>query len=208
MNKLFKSIIFLFWAAILFTFFKYQLYNDGIHKITVFLNIYSQYSVFLFLVIATLRIFTLIPCTVFIIIGGILFSPLEAFILTTIANLLSEIILFFFTKFTVGMNYQNKIINKYPRIYNLIKKNNVQILALGISSPVVPSDIICFFSVLTGISFKKYILTIFLADTPIILLYTFLGISMKYSIYIFGVTLFGVIIVSYFNFKKWKKQIR
>ena len=207
MNKLFRSIIFLFWASILFTFFKYQLYNDGIHKITVFLNNYSQYSLLLFLIIATLRIFTFIPCTFFIIIGGMLFSPLEAFILTTIANLLSEIILFFFTKVTIGMNYQNKIIYKYPRIYNLIQKNNVQILALGISSPIVPSDIICFFSVLTGISFKKYVLTIFIADTPIILLYTFLGISMRYSIYVFVVTLIGVILVGYFNFKKWKKQI-
>jgi uncharacterized membrane protein YdjX (TVP38/TMEM64 family) len=157
--------------------------------------------------IATLRIFTLVPCTVFIIIAGMLFSPLEAFILTTISNLLSEILLFFFTKLTFGMSYQNKIINKYPKIYNVIEKNNVQILALGVSSPVVPSDVVCFFSVLTGISFNKYVLTVFLADTPVILLYAFLGISIKYSIYVFLVTLAAIALFSYFNFKKWNNQV-
>jgi len=207
MNRLFKSIIFLFWLSIIFIFFKYQLYNDGVHKITKFLNTYPQYSALLFLMIASFRIFTFVPCTVFIIIAGMLFSPLETVILTTISNLLSETLLFFFTKLTFGMNYQNKIIDKYSKIYNVIKKNNVQILALGVSSPVVPSDVVCFFSVLTGISFKKYTLTIFLADTPIILLYTFLGISTKYSIYVFIVTLIVIVIISYFNFKKWNNQI-
>ena len=207
MNKLFKSIIFLFWALILFIFFKYQLYNDGVHKITFFLNTYPKYSALLFLIIGTLRIFTLVPCTVFIIIAGILFSPLEAFLLTTISNLLSEVLLFFFTKFTFGMAYQNKIIDKYPKIYNVIEKNNVQILALGVSSPVVPSDVVCFFSVLTGIIFNKYVLTVFLADTPVILLYTFLGISIKYSIYVFIATLVAIIIFSYFNYNKWNNHI-
>ncbi|MBZ9626302.1 VTT domain-containing protein [Clostridium sp. FP2] len=207
MTKLFKSIIFLFWISIVFIFLKYQLYNDGVFKTTNFLNAYPKYSALLFLIIASLRIFTLVPCTVFIVIAAMLFSPLEAFILTTIANLLSESLLFLFTKLTFGMNYQNKIIDKYPKIYNMIKKNNVQILALGVSSPLVPSDAVCFFSVLSGISFNKYFLTVFIADTPVILLYTFLGISTDYSIYVFLATLVVIILVSYFNFKKWNNQI-
>ncbi|MCB2300067.1 VTT domain-containing protein [Clostridium tagluense] len=207
MTKLFKIIIFLFWISIVFIFLKYQLYNDGVFKTTNFLNAYPKYSALLFLIIASLRIFTLVPCTVFIVIAAMLFSPLEAFILTTIANLLSESLLFLFTKLTFGMNYQNKIIDKYPKIYNMIKKNNVQILALGVSSPLVPSDAVCFFSVLSGISFNKYFLTVFIADTPVILLYTFLGISTDYSIYVFLATLVVIILVSYFNFKKWNNQI-
>lgn len=101
------------------------------------------------------------------------------------------------------MSYQNKIIEKYPKLYNMIKKNNVQILALGVSSPVVPSDVVCFFSVLTEITLIKYILTIFIADTPVILLYTFLGISMKYSVYVFVVMLIIMILVNFINFKRW-----
>ncbi|ERI91859.1 SNARE-like domain protein [Clostridiales bacterium oral taxon 876 str. F0540] len=142
MNKLFKGIVLFFWLAILFVFFKYQLYSNGIDKITGFLQAYPRYSTLLFLMIASFRIFTLVPCTVFIIIAGILFNPVEAFILVTIANLLSEVLLFFFVKATIGMGYQEKIINKYPKVYNLIQRNNVKILALGVSSPVVPSDIV------------------------------------------------------------------
>lgn len=207
MNKLFKGIVLLFWMAILFVFFKYQLYSNGIDKIIGFLQAYPRYSTLLFLTIASFRIFTLVPCTVFIIIAGMLFNPVEAFILVTIANLLSEVLLFFFVKATIGMGYQEKIINKYPKVYNLIQRNNVKILALGVSSPVVPSDIVCFFSVLTGISFNKYALTIFIADTPIILLYTFLGISMKYSLYVFIITLIIIVSISYMNYKKWNSQI-
>lgn len=207
MDKLFKGIVFLFWIAILLIFFKFQLYEDGTNKIIKFLNTYEEYSELLFLIIASLRIFTLVPCTVFIIIGGVLFNPLEAFVLIAIANLISEILLYFFAKLTLGKSYQNKIIQKYPKIYNMVKKNNVQILALGISSPVVPSDIVCFFSVLTEISLLKYVLTILIADTPVILLYTFLGISLKYSLYVFLVMLIILIVVNFINFKKWNSQI-
>lgn len=207
MDKLFKCIVLIFWAAILLIFFKYELYNNGTDKIIKFLNTYEEYSVLLFLIIASLRIFTLIPCTVFIIIGGVLFSPLEAFILTAIANLISEILLFFFVKLTFGMSYQKRIIQKYPKIYNMIKENSVKILALGVSSPVVPTDVVCFFSVLTEITLIKYILTIFIADTPIILLYTFLGVSIKYSIYVFIVMLIVLILANLINFKKWNSQI-
>lgn len=207
MNKLFKSIAFLFWIIILFIFFKYQLYIDGTSKITGFLQAYPKYSALLFLIIASFRIFTFVPCTVFIIVSGILFDPVKAFILVTIANLLSEILLFLFVKATIGMGYQEKIINKYPKIYSLIQNNSVKILALGVSSPVVPSDIVCFFSALTGMSFSKYALTIFIADTPVILLYTFLGISTKYSVYVFIATLIIVILVSYINYRRWNSKI-
>lgn len=207
MNKLFKGIVFLFWIAILAVFFKYQLYIDGVGKITSFLQTYSKYNTLLFLIIASFRIFTLVPCTVFIISAGILFNPVKAFILVTIANLLSEVFLFLFVKSTIGMKYQEDIINKYPKIYSLIQDNNVKILALGVSCPVVPSDVICFFSVLTGMPFSKYILTIFIADTPVILLYTFLGMSMKCSIYVFITTLIIIISVSYVNYRRWNSKV-
>lgn len=207
MSNLFKGIFIIFWLSILFVFFKYQLYSDGVHKIASFLNTFPRYSALLFLIIATFRIFTFVPCTVFIIIAGMLFNPLETVILTTISNLLSETILFGLTSLTLNMNYQKKIIDKYPSIYNLVKKNNVKILALGVSTPVVPTDVVCFFSVLTGIKFQKYILTIFLSDTPIILLYTFLGISAQYSIYVFIITFVIIALMSYFNYRKWNNQV-
>ncbi|AVK51220.1 hypothetical protein AXY43_26170 [Clostridium sp. MF28] len=207
MNKLFKCLAFLFWIAILFVFIKYQLYINGVAKITGFLESYPKYSTLLFLIIASFRIFTFIPCTVFIVSAGILFDPLKAFVLVAIANLLSEILLFLFVKATIGMGYQEKIINKYPKIYSLIQNNNVKILALGVSSPVVPSDIVCFFSTLTGMSFTKYVLTIFVADTPVILLYTFLGISMKYSLYVFIATFIVVILMSYINYRRWNRSV-
>lgn len=207
LNKLLKGMAFLFWIVILFVFFKYELYIDGAVKITGFLQMYPKYSVLLFLIIASFRIFTFIPCTVFIIIAGILFDPVKAFALVTIANLLSEIFLFLFVKATIGMGYQEKIINKYPKIYSLIQDNNVKILALGVSSPVVPSDVVCFFSTLTGMPFSKYALTIFIADTPVILLYTFLGISMKYSLYVFITTLIVIILGSYINYKRWNSKV-
>ncbi|OPJ63977.1 TVP38/TMEM64 family protein [Clostridium oryzae] len=207
MNKLFKIIILIFWASILFIFFKCQLYDHGIRKIICFLRSYPQYSALLFLVIASLRSFTLIPSTFFVIIAGMLFNPIEAFILAATANILSEVLVFFVAKFSFSPSYQNKMINKYPKIYKMVQNNTMQILALGVSSPIIPSDIVCLFCAFTGMSFTKYISTIFLADTPVIFLYTFLGISIKYSIYIFIVTLVAIIIFSYFNMKKLDSQM-
>lgn len=206
MNKIFKSIIFLFWLMILFIFFKYKLYHDGANKIISFLRAYPEYSKILFLTISSLRILTFLPSTLFIFVASILFTPTEAILLATIANLLSELLVFFFAKLTVGMKYQEKLISKYPKIYKVMEKNNIQILALGVSSPIVPSDVVCFFSVLTGITLKKYLITIFLADTPIIFLYTFLGISMNHSLYVFIVAIIVVILISYFNYRKWNNK--
>jgi uncharacterized membrane protein YdjX (TVP38/TMEM64 family) len=56
-------------------------------------------------------------------------------------------------------------------------------------------------------SFTKYILTIFVADTPVILLYTFLGISMKYSLYVFIATFIVVILMSYINYRRWNRSV-
>lgn len=207
MNKLFKGLVFLFWVAILTVFIKYKLYINGVGKITGFIQTYPEYSAVLFTLIASLRVLTLVPCTIFIISAGILFNPVKAFILVTIANLLSEIFLFLFVKATIGSGYQEELINKYPKIYSIIQNNNVKIMALGVASPVIPSDLVCFFSVLTGMPFRKYVLTIFIADTPIIILYTFLGISMKYSLYVFIVMLIIIISVSYINYGRWNSKV-
>lgn len=207
MNKLLKGFAFLFWIAILAVFFRYQLYIDGAGKITRFLKAYPNYSTLLFLMIASFRVFTLIPCTVFIISAGMMFHPVKAFILVTIANLLSEILLFLFVKATIGMGYQEKVIKKYPKLYSLIQNNNVKILALGVSSPVLPSDVVCFFSTLTGMPFRKYALTVLIANIPLILLYTFLGISMNYSLSVFIATLVIIILISILNYKRWNGKV-
>jgi uncharacterized membrane protein YdjX (TVP38/TMEM64 family) len=55
--------------------------------------------------------------------------------------------------------------------------------------------------------FSKYALTIFIADTPVILLYTFLGISMKHSLSVFSTTLIIIISMSYINYRKWNSKV-
>lgn len=69
------------------------------------------------------------------------------------------------------MSDQNKIIEKNPKLYNMIKKNNIRILILGVSSLVVLSDIVFFFSVLTEMTLVKYVLTMFIEYRGLFILY-------------------------------------
>jgi uncharacterized membrane protein YdjX (TVP38/TMEM64 family) len=60
-------------------------------------------------------------------------------------------------------------------------------LALGIICPIAPTDAICYLSAAAGLNYKTYIFTIILANIPLMLIYSFVGISVSDSL--FGTTL-------------------
>lgn len=206
MKKISKFLIIVIWGALIYILFRLNLLTGNIDNLNQFFNGCDSFKVLIFIGLSTFRIVALIPSAVFMILGGILFDPLKGILLTLISVILSETIVYLTSRILIGSNIQNYITNKYPKLYQLLLKNNTRILAIGILCPVAPSDVACFLASSTGISYRKFILTVVISNMPMMILYGFLGNSFLSSgsntIMLLGI----IIIISIYSLYLWSKE--
>lgn len=182
MKKLGKVLIIVVWAAIIYAFFKLNLLNGDMSKLSDFFKNHGDCKTLLFIALSTFRVLALIPSAVFMILGGIMFTPVQGFFLTLISVILSETIIFILSKVMLAAKVQEYLVDKYPKVYRLLLRNNTRILALGILCPLAPSDVACFLASSTGIKYGKFIVTVVIANIPMAILYSFLGDSVTSSL--------------------------
>lgn len=206
MKKISKFLIIVIWGALIYILFRLNLLTGNIDNLNQFFNGCDSFKVLIFIGLSTFRIVALISSAVFMILGGILFDPLKGILLTLISVILSETIVYLTSRILIGSNIQNYITNKYPKLYQLLLKNNTRILAIGILCPVAPSDVACFLASSTGISYRKFILTVVISNMPMMILYGFLGNSFLSSgsntIMLLGI----IIIISIYSLYLWSKE--
>lgn len=144
------------------------------------INLFSsnfKYKELIFIILASLRIILFIPGSVFFIIAEIVFNPVEAFIINLTSIILSETILYFTSKILTESKIHKFINRKYPKLHQIIMRNNIKILVLGILCPIAPSDAACFLASSTGLSYKKFIIIVTLSNAPMLALYSLIGYS-------------------------------
>lgn len=206
MKKISKFLIIAVWATLIYVLFKLDLINGNMNNLNKFFSSCNKYKVVLFIIFSTLRVVALMPSVMFMILGGMMFNPIEAFALTLVSILLSESIVYAVSKVLVSSGIQNYLVKKYPKTYSLLLKNNTRILAIGILCPIAPSDAACFLASSTGLNYRKYILTVVLANMPLMILYSFLGNSFIYSDN--NITIIGVFIllIGSYSIYLWNKE--
>lgn len=208
MKKYMKFLMIVIWAALLYIFFRLNLLNSNLGSLNKFFSISNNYKELIFIALSSLRIVALIPSIVFIIIGGLMFNPIDGFALNLISIILSETIVYMTSNILVESRIHNYIVNKYPKLYEVLLKNNTKILSIGILCPIAPSDAICFLASSTGLSYRKFIFIVITANTPMILLYSFMGYSAMSSI--IDTVIISVIIamISGYSIFLWNKAQR
>ena len=137
-------------------------------------NLYSGLAVYL--VICTLRGFTLIPSTPFVLAGILVFPPLPLFLVNQVAVYSSSAVLYFMTK---SMRFDNFFFTHYPeqveRLINLLRKRELPVISLWGFAPFIPTDmIVCICSVLR-ISVWKTLMGVSLGEGIICAIYIFGG---------------------------------
>lgn len=208
MKKTSKFLVVAIWAALAYVLFRLNLLNGDMDNLNQFFNNYGSNKVLIFIVLASLRIVALIPSAVFMILGGILFNPLAGVVLTLISVIISETIVYVTSKILLGSQIQDNLVKKYPKLYELLLKNNKKVLAIGILCPIAPSDIACFLASSTGLNYRKFILIAIISNIPMMILYSFLGNNILSST---GNTIIvGVIIavISIYSVYLWNKAQR
>ncbi|MBL4936730.1 TVP38/TMEM64 family protein [Clostridium sp. YIM B02515] len=208
MKKISKFLVIVVWAGLIYILYRMNLLTGNIDNLNQFFISRGNYKALVFIALSSLRIAALIPSAVFMILGGMMFRPIQGFALTLVSVVLSETIVYLSSKVLVSSGIKNYLINKNPKLYELLLMNNTKILAIGILCPIAPSDAVCFLVSSAKLSYKKFILTIIAANMPMIILYSFLGDSVMSStnntIIIAGI----IAVISIYSIYLWNKEQR
>ncbi|MGL4521389.1 MAG: TVP38/TMEM64 family protein, partial [Bacilli bacterium] len=158
-----------------------------------------------FVCFSTLRIFFCIPSVVFMIVGSFFFSPFTAIVLTLIGTVNSALIVYAFGRSMWAKKMKNNLSNKYPNLFKRGMMHNKSVLAIGILCPIAPSDVLCLSSSVLGLNLKTYVTIVSIANLPMIVLYSFLGVAAQSSMQTFVVILLLILAISLWVVMKWKK---
>lgn len=194
--KIFGMII--AWTIVFVVVYNTGLITTDINKISTILQGNSLEIKFLFLFLSTFRVVFFIPQTVFILLGSVLFGPYVGCVLSVIALVLSQSIMYLLGKYfdisSLGENY-----------IEILKEYGYKILALGIVCPIIPSDLITATAGYMRLGYKKCLSIIVLVDSPMIFLYGFLGSGIEDAIIFKVLTLIIISFISYYSFLIWNK---
>lgn len=208
MRRISRFLIIAVWATLIYILFRFNLLTGNMDNINQFLNSCGSYKELIFIVLASLRVAAVIPSAVFMILGGMIFNPVEGTALTFISVVLSETIVFVISKILVSSKIQDYLVKRNPKLYELLLKNNTKILTLGILCPIAPSDVACFLAGSTGLSYRKFMLTVVISNMPMMILYSFLGNSVLSSASNTVIIAVIIVIISIYSIYLWNKEQR
>ncbi|WP_305153761.1 TVP38/TMEM64 family protein [uncultured Clostridium sp.] len=170
----------------------------------------KKFSELIFISLWSLRLILFIPGVTLMILGGLIFDPSKAFLLSMIGIVLSDILVFLLAKSKLLSGFRNKLENKYKDIIDLIEKYNYKILGIGVLCPVAHTDAIVFLSSYVGMKFSRFLVVFIIANIPALFLYSNLGESFQDSnmntiFIIITLIISGILSIKLWNNLKRKK---
>ena len=173
-----KKYIYIIWiffilGALYLNFFQPVFFQNQL-KSAFGLSAFFGYA--LFLILGSLRGFTLIPLTYIIILGVLFFNPVPLFILTIAGMLISSISIYYFSEF---MHLDSFFEKKYPKQITQLKtafsKNELPIIIIWSAAPFLPTDLICYLAGSLRIDLRKFVFGILIGEGFTSGLYIFFG---------------------------------
>lgn len=179
-----------------------DLFTDST-RLAEFISGNRDYAPVLFVALWIFRLVLFIPGVTLMILGGVFFEPFPSILLSIVGMVLSETVVYLFaTVFSYG-KLTNRIERKYPELKKMLEKYNYRFLALGILNPVAPTDVICYLSASIGVSYWLYIATVIVANIPLMILYSYFGISVGHSVVGIVLTVLSFVLITAISMKIW-----
>ncbi|WP_313798866.1 VTT domain-containing protein [Cytobacillus sp.] len=191
------------WVLVISILVYFDTLPGDIDTIKHFFSEKEQYASLLFIGAWVVRLLFLIPGTPLMVFGGVSFGPIQGSILSTVGLVLSGTLIYFFSRSMVGKEVNNYMINRHKELNQLLKRDNFKLLALGMIYPIIPSDVLCFLSASTGIKYSTYIFTIVISNTPLRLLYSYIGLSFTESSVGLSLTFVSIALIFIVSIKIW-----
>jgi len=193
------------WIVIAVMLYKGGLLTTDINKINQVMGTNPIKMRGIFVLLSSFRVIFFIPQSIFVFIGSILFGAYEGFILSFISLIIGQTIIYISGRYLQKWFIAEKYLEKNKNIITHIKMYGYKFLALGIVCPVLPSDAITLTAAFMKLDYKKCILTIMLAGSPLMFLYGFIGKSFERSTGFAVIVVISIILISHYTFKIWKK---
>ncbi|WP_445683199.1 TVP38/TMEM64 family protein [Solibacillus sp. FSL K6-1523] len=205
-----KWIIIAIWILAVCILKYFNLLSLDMYTLKALISEYKNYAYIVFIGLWIVRLIFLIPGTILMILGGICFSPVEAFLLSTVGIALSTTLIYIVSRYFASHKMRTYLVDRHPELDSLLETYNYKFLALGIIFPIAPADVICFLSASARIKYVTYLLTILIAGAPLRILYSVIGTSLGESKVGLAFLIVSFAIVFIASFKIWnnikKKQ--
>lgn len=205
--KLNKKYLFaiglLLWFLLIYFLNEKNIISIDLSTIENFLRINSKYAMLIFIGLWLARLLVFVPGVTLMILGGVLFGPQNGFLLSLLGIMISESLVYGIGKLLAESRIKFRLNKKYPEIVPMIERYNYKFLGLGILCPIASTDVICFLSASTGINYLKFMLTVILANIPVILVYSYIGTGYQSSIYSVILLVSSISIITFYSVRMW-----
>lgn len=180
--RVLRGVCIVVWLGVIATCLVAYIIDPGAfssENIAVFLSRFHGEIWLVYILISTLRGFTLLPSTPLVIAGTILFpsQPFTVLIVSVTGILLSSTMIYFFAD-RLGFRrfFEKHGTGRLDKIRaRLEHRTGVAFVALWSFFPLVPTDLVCYVAGIVRMRYVKFIAAIFAGELVLCSLYIFLG---------------------------------
>lgn len=145
-TKLKKKItIVSIWILFIYILKQNHLFSLDMDTLKQFISGNTKYAMLLFVALWVVRLLIFIPGVTLMILGGICFDPIVGFLLSMVGMILSETVVYIFSRIFSNEKIIQYLERKHPELKTSLESYNYKLLALGIICPIAPTDAICFY---------------------------------------------------------------
>ena len=176
MNKA-KLVFLFFWVALLL-FCIYSYFFNSLWFQSLFVNLFSATLLgwIIYLILSSLRGFTLIPATYFVLAGIPFLPPLPLFLISMVGIVISSLIVYNFAgTFGLYKFFERRYKNQIHKLRKILIKEEVPIVISWVILPVVPVDVISYVCGILKASKTKLVIGLIISEGMYFGLLIFLG---------------------------------
>lgn len=160
-------------AALYLYFFHRALVQSGL---TDALSVTSLAAAFVYLLLGSVRAFTLIPATFLVLAAVPFFTPVTLLVLSLAGILISSGSIYWFSEsLRLDELFERKHKAGVDRMKALLQRNELPIIIAWSFFPLTPTDVICYVCGVLKVDFKKFLLGVLIGEGTICFVYIFFG---------------------------------
>ncbi|MDN4523322.1 TVP38/TMEM64 family protein [Fictibacillus fluitans] len=176
-----------------------------IEDIKGFIQVYDNWAPYVFVGLFLARLVLFIPGSLCILIGSLLFSPLQAILLSLLGIVLGETIVYLMGRWLSGSFLYITIKKKYPMWCRSLERHRAKFLAFAVVCPFMPTDAACFTAAATGMKYNIFLLSVLTGAVPLVILYSIAGTAVVNSAPMALVALIVALIIITAMVFHWRK---
>lgn len=173
-----KKIIIILWIILIVACFICYVFLPKDVDIEFLRKVFSDnlyVAALIFLILSTVRGFTLFPVSGLLIPGVLLFPPVPLFVLTLLGVVSSSTLVYYFSQYLgFDLYFEEKYPKKMANLKRTIVNKEMYAIALWSLIPIAPGDLICYIASVLHVKLWKCLVGMLV------------GSSVLYAVYIFG----------------------